>query len=335
MTKMFNDQGELGGLSQADAIKGIIRLAKMSGLDEAQPSSATLASRATQNAMKDDMVKNALWDSRGKVALAQAMALPIRRNLDYTGVARRGVVVDDLAQGVVPTYDRDIDVAAFVISSQGAVPESRVGGDRVLVPEFEIASHPTVRIRDAKQRRFNVIERTVQKAKQEIAAQEDAEFFSSLDYAGDIALGGENTAISLAASLTRANMVATKIEVDQWDLLTSKYFMHIRDFGDILNWTSQGGSSAADVDPVTQREILQTGLYARLFGADIIVSKVVKQGSVFGVAQPDMVGVMPVRQNVEVLPNDRLDRLSLGWAIFEIIGLAIVNARGVAVGRKA
>ena len=335
MANLFDNDGELGGLSQKDAIKGMLRYAKI--LQDNSPANAAQAGRpsAASLAAKDEMVKSALFDANGKVALAQAMALPIRRNLDYSGVARRGVVVDDLAQGVQASYDRDIDVAAFVISSQGAVPESRVTGDRVLVPEFEIASFPTVRIREAKQRRFNVIERAVQKAKQEIAAQEDAEFFSSLDYAGDITLGGENTAVGLAASVSRANMVAVKIEVDQWDLLTSKYFMNIRDFGDILNWTSQGGSVAADIDPVTQREILQTGLQARLFGADIIISKVVTPGSVFGVAQPDMVGVMPIRQNVEVLPNDQLTRLSLGWAIFEVIGLAIVNARGVSVGRKA
>jgi hypothetical protein len=32
----------------------------------------------------------------GKIALAQAMANPIRRNLDYHGIARRAIVVDPL-----------------------------------------------------------------------------------------------------------------------------------------------------------------------------------------------------------------------------------------------
>jgi len=42
------------------------------------------------------MVKRALQTTEGKVALGQAMALPIRRNLDYQGVARRALVVDPL-----------------------------------------------------------------------------------------------------------------------------------------------------------------------------------------------------------------------------------------------
>lgn len=65
-------------------------------------------------------------------------------------------------------YDRDIDVAAVVVSSNGSAPESQVRGDRVTIPEFEIVSNPVVRIREVKQRRFNVIDRAVQKARQEI-----------------------------------------------------------------------------------------------------------------------------------------------------------------------
>ena len=80
----------------------------------------------------------------------------------------------------MPTYDRDIDVAAVVISSNGTGPESRVFGDRVVVPEFEIYANPTVRIAEVKRRRFNVIDRAVQKARQEIMAQEDANVFAAL-----------------------------------------------------------------------------------------------------------------------------------------------------------
>ena len=50
---------------------------------------------------------------------------------------------------------------------------------------------------------------------------------------------------------------------------------------------------------------------------------------------PEFVGVMPVRQDIEVLPADEPKRLSLGWVVSEIIGLAIVNPRGVACGRKS
>ena len=83
------------------------------------------------------------------------------------------------------------------------------------------------------------------------------------------------------------------------------------------------------------REVIQTGLYAKLWGADIIVSKVVPAGTVFGIGDQEFVGVLPVRQDIEVFPADEPKRLMLGWVVAEEIGLAILNARGVASGRKS
>jgi hypothetical protein len=66
----------------------------------------------------------------------------------------------------------------------------------------------------------------------------------------------------------------------------------------------------------------------------------------------EFIGVMPVRQDIEVLPADKPAGLSankhlkigshgriyqkgkIGWTVKEKIGIAIVNPRGVAAGRK-
>lgn len=331
----FDSKGEMNAVSTRDALSAITKLAKV--IEDNASSSQSLAGAPSYNEQqKDDMIKRALLTSEGKMALGQAMALPIRRNLDYSGVARRALVVDPLPTGALPVYDRDIDVAAAVVSANGSAPESIVRGDRVTIPEFEIVANPLVRIREVRQRRFNVIERAVQKARQEIQAQEDANVFAALDFAGDSSLGGENTAQDVTdAGLARRDLVELKIQVDRWDLITTKFFMNIVEFAEIMLWSSQNGNGVAEVDPVTQRELLQTGLYARIFGADLIVSKLVTPGTVFGLADPEFVGVMPIRQDIEVLPADEPKRLSLGWVISEIIGIGVVNPRGVAVGRKS
>lgn len=333
---LFDTKGELNALSQRDALQSIVRMAKV--IEEGSNTSNTLAGRpGFSDQQKDEMIKRALLTTEGKIALGQAMALPIRRNLDYSGVARRALVVDPLPTGALPVYERDIDVSATIVSSNGSAPESVVRGDRVTIPEFELVSNPLVRIREVRQRRFNVIERAVQKARQEIQANEDANVFAALDYAGDDTLGGENTVQDIVdAGLARRDLVELKIQVDRWDLITTKYFMHIIEFSEILLWSSQNsGTGAAEVDPVTHRELLQTGLYAKIFGADILVSKLVTPGSVFALADPEFVGLMPVRQDIEVIPADEPKRLSLGWVISEIIGLGIVNPRGVCAGRKS
>lgn len=344
---IFNNHGELNASNVQDALSQIVKYASV--IEELQPSNG-LQSQATtlSDDQRDDMIKQALMTQEGKIALGQAMATPIRRNLDYQGVGRKALVVDPLPQGALPVYDRDIDVAAVVVSSNGTAPESRVFGDRVTVPEFEIVSNPTVRIAEVKRRRFNVVDRAQQKARQEIQAQEDANVFAALEFAGNAAKGGENAVVQNQAvdvqyasnnsipaqqGLSKSGMLALKRQIDRWDLVTAKYFLNINEFTDILNWESGGaGNGASQVDPVTQRELLQTGLYGHIFGADIIVSKVVPQGSTFACADPEFVGVMPVRQDIEVLPADEPKQLKLGWVVSEIIGIGIVNPRGVATG---
>jgi len=257
-----------------------------------------------------------------------------RRNLDYHGIARRALEVDVLQQVAIPTYERDIDVSAVVVSSNGTGPESRVFGDRVTVPEFEIFSNPTVRIAEVKRRRFNIIDRAVQKARQEIQAAEDANAFASFDHAASV----ENTLTDLTDSgLLKRDLAEIKKQVDRWDLVTSKYFMNISEFNDILTWGSGGGQgvSGGELDIVSMREVLQTGLFAHIWGADIMVSKIVPPGTVYGLADPEFVGVMPIRQDIEVMPADEPKQMKLGWVISEIIGIAVLNPRGVAAGRKS
>lgn len=332
----YGQQAALGGSNVKDALSQIVKYASV--LEELQPSNTGLAQQPSfSDHQRDELIKRAMMSQEGKIALGQAMANPIRRNLDYQGVGRRVLVVDPLPQGALPVYDRDIDVQAVVVSSNGSAPESRVFGDRVTVPEVEIVSNPTVRIAEVRRRRFNVIDRAQQKARQEIQAQEDANIFAALDFASDATLGGENTAQDIAdAGLLKRDLSEIKVQIDRWDLVTTKFMMNIIEFNDILNWATGGGSvGGGEVDPVTMREILQTGLYAHLWGADIIVSKIVPVGTVFGAADPEFVGVMPIRQDIEVLPADEPKQLKLGWVVSEIIGIGIVNPRGCAVGRKS
>lgn len=94
----------------------------------------------------------------GRAALAASMVQPLRRRLDYQGIARKVFSVEPLPQGVLPTYERDIDVADVIVTA-----EERVFGQRVTVPEFEIYQNPTVKISEVRRRRFNLIDRWTKK----------------------------------------------------------------------------------------------------------------------------------------------------------------------------
>lgn len=342
MNTLFDNSGNVNAYNKAEALSELVRLANI--ISNTQPSNSGAAPKTTfSDEQSEAMLKRALETPEGKVALGQSMANPIRRNLDYMGVGRKALVVDPLPQGALPLYEKDIDVRATIISSHGSAPESIVRGDRVLVPEFEVVSNPTVRIAEVKRRRFNIIDRAQQKARQEIQAQEDANIFASIDFASDATLGGENTRQAFAAgpggSLELIDLLNVKKEIDRHDLVTTKYFMNITQFTDILGWAYRAGITGTNnqyggFDPVTTREVLQTGLYGHIWGADIIVSKIVPEGTVFGLAEPEFVGIFPVRQDIEVLPADEPKQLKLGWVVNEIVGVAIVNTRGVASARN-
>lgn len=54
------------------------------------------------NEQKEYLISKALETEEGRIALAQAMANPIRISLDYQGVGRKLLVVDPLPQGALP-----------------------------------------------------------------------------------------------------------------------------------------------------------------------------------------------------------------------------------------
>jgi hypothetical protein len=273
------------------------------------------------NEEKEYLIAKALETEEGRVALAQAMANPIRTSLDYQGVGRKLLVVDPLPQGSLPVYDKDVDAKAYVISKRGQVPDQIIEGDRIQVPTFEVVSYPQVRFSQVKERRFNVIDRAQQRAKSDIMAVEDAEIFALVDQAAST---GVNAVTISSTGLTRESLTQAFKEVEKHDLVVTKIVMNAQAFADIRSWGQN------EFDPVTQHEVLQTGLFGHLWTADILISKKVPLNTVFVLADPEFVGVMPIRQDIQVIPADKPEELRLGWVIYEEIGLGIVNSMSVA-----
>ena len=99
--------------------------------------------------------------------------------------------------------------------------------------------------------------------------------------------------------------------------------MNAQAFADIRTWGRD------EFDPVTQHEVLQTGLFGHIWTADILISKKCPLDTVYVLADPEFVGVMPIRQDVQVIPADKPELLRVGWIVYEEIGLSVVNPLGV------
>jgi len=286
--------------------------------------------RITTAADKERAIEKLLLSPEGKMKLAASMQNPLRERLDYEGVFRRAAVVDPLPQGALPYYDRDVDVPAIVIGEEGQTPETIVKGKRILVPLFELASNPKIPFTQIKERRYNLIDRAQDKAKQDIQASEDDLGFNALQVAAaqinpNTGLPFNAVTIPVGPALDRDSLADAFAEVEKHDLRVARLFMNARDYSDIRKFGRD------QLDPVTQKSLLNTGLMAQIWGADIIVSRVVPIGTVFVCTEEKFLAVMPQRIDITVLPADDPDNRLIGWSIFEQIGIGVWNPRGVSL----
>lgn len=280
-------------------------------------------------AEKERAIEQLLLTPEGKMKLAASMQNPLRERLDYEGVFRRTAVVDPLPQGALPYYDRDVDVPAIVIGEEGQTPETVVKGRRILVPLFELGANPKIPFTQIKERRYNLIDRAQDKAKQDIQAVEDDLGFSALQVASTQVNPNTglpfNAAVNVAGSLDRDSLADAFAEIEKHDLRVARLFLNARDYSDIRKFGRD------QLDPVTQKSLLATGLMANLWGADLIISRVVPVGTVYVVTEEKFLAIMPQRIDLTVLPADDPDNRLIGWSIFEQIGIGVWNPRGVSV----
>lgn len=272
------------------------------------------------NTEREALIAQALDTPEGRVALAQAMVEPIRRALEYQAVGRKLLMVDELPQGALARYEKDVRATAWVISRRGAVPDMIIEGEEILVPTFEIATNPTVRISEVKARRFYIVDRAQIKAKEAIQKEEDTNIFNAIN----AAVPAANQVTSTGGSLSVSALNQAFVSIEQHDLTVGKVVCHAFRYGDIRNW----GQTV--FDQATTKEVLTTGLFGHIWTADIHVSSRVPPAYVFVLAPAEYVGAFPVRQDITVLPADDPKKLRLGWVIYEEIGIVIVNDYAIA-----
>lgn len=279
----------------------------------------------------NDEIWQALTTEAGRQSLAAQMAVPIRTELDYVGVARKFFEIDVLAQGQIARYDKDVAVPAYVVSKRGKVTEWIVEGDYVEPTTWEIFSPAAIRLSQIQQRRFNILDRTQEKIRIQTQIQEDDQFLALLE--ATTAANTTNNPVLSASTYTSGcskdflNDLTTTI-MDH-DLPCYGLLMRFSSFADIRGWDH------SELDPVTMREILETGLYGSIWGIDLIVSRRVKSKEVFALAEPRFFGVMPVRTELILMPDDEPKQATIGYVGYEEIGMSAVNANGVAKGNFA
>ena len=271
---------------------------------------------------KHQIIGKLITTGNGRQRLAASMISPLRQRRDYTSCARKAFYVEQLPDGAMPVYDKDPEVTAYMVAEQGENILSVAKSQRIHVPLFEIASNPQIPLTEIRQRRFDLVDRALDKAKAEIQAGEDTRVFATIDATAADATN-PNKDIAVTGNLTSGAIIDAFGNIEQHDLRVSTIFMNAKDFADLRRFDRD------TLDPITQGELLHTGYMANLYGAKIIVSRIVPVGTVYICAEPEFFGRIAVRTELTVLSADDPVGRKIGFSVFEQIGVVCHNPLGV------
>jgi len=279
------------------------------------------------NAVKQRIIGEYVKTPQGRAKLAASMTQPLRTRRDYAAVGRKTFLVEQLPDGALPIYDKDPDVTAYIVGEEGenilAVTKPR----RVIFPLFEVASNPEIPLTQIKERRFDLIERAQDLARAQIQAAEDERVFAILDSiatAGFDSLPAQmNPDIPVVAPLSGAVLADAFALIERHDLRVARVYMNARDYADLRKF----GRDILDIE--TQATLLKTGLMATLWGAQIVTSRLVPVGTVYVCCEPEMFGRIPVRTELTVLSADDPKARTIGFSVFENLGIGAYNPRGL------
>ncbi len=275
------------------------------------------------NKKKYDIIGSHIGSTKGRARLAASMIQPLRRRRDYTSVGRKAFFVEELPDGALPIYDKDPEVTAYVVSEEGENIVAVAKPTRITVPIFELASNPQIPLTQIKERRFDLVERSIDLGKAAIQASEDTRVFAAIDaLATDPTNPNPDLVITGNGPITSARLADAFGEIERSDLRVAHIFMNAKNYKDLRKWDRD------TLDVESQAILLKTGLVATLYGAKIIISRIVPVNTVYVCTEPEFFGRIPVRTELTVLSADEPKTRMIGFSIFENIGIGVYNPFG-------
>lgn len=292
--------------------------------------------------------------------IGQGMIGPIQIRLRYEGIVRNVLVEDTLERGPLMPYDilDDLGMAYVLNSTDAEVKITPFEGRQAFPQLFRIASFPRIRKEDLYYLRVNAVEYAQDETRQAIQKQEDARLILLLENAivqlgsalsagntvGLAPTGGVPTGIAAGPTVAPYEhtvllgagnplepadfySAVTMVEINQ--LEARRVLAHPADIRDLYTWDlNVTGFKFKD-------EVFAGGKITSFGEFQIQRSIIVPQGEVFLTAEPEFIGVMPVMYSLDVEENHLVEQFYKGWVMDELIGMLVLNPRGIARVLKA
>ena len=283
---------------------------------------------------KQSKLANILGDRQnGMVRLGQSMIGPIQLQLRYQGILRNVLLEDTLTPGVPIEYDVLDDLGqAYLLHGDE--------GKRVPVSLFRIAAFPKIKKEDLYYLRSNVVEYAQDMTKQAIMRQEDSRLITLLEVAAAQYRLVDSSSVPGTGSLPNEIQVAgnylspddlyTAVTfTDQRLLDSSRLLCNPAEYRDFYRWDINTTGWAFKDSVVAGERIVQFGEF------QIGKSVIIPPGTTYLTPEPSFLGVFPVMYSLDVEENNNVEQFHKGWVMDELVGLAILNPRGIVILRKA
>ena len=120
----------------------------------------TASEKAVIDAQKEQKF-NMYWNApEGAKRIAFALSGPLKTRLDYVGVGRKLLMVDELPTGEVPYYDLDMpEFGAVKIAARGQAPTFEQAIKRISIPTFEVTVDEIIKKMELSVRKYPVFDR--------------------------------------------------------------------------------------------------------------------------------------------------------------------------------
>lgn len=302
-----------------------------------------LAGRTPSTTEKKQKLASILSDNQnGMKRLGQSMIGPIQLKLRYQGITRNVLLEDALVPGVPVQYDvlDDLGQSYILHGNEGEIRITPFEGKRVDVSLFRIATFPTVKKEDLYYLRSNVVEYAQDMSKQAIMYQEDSRLvqlleaaavqYRTVEAAADPIGGSLPNEITVAGTSLSPNDLYTAVSyTDQRQLDSSRLLCNPQEYRDFYRWDINTTGWAFKDSVVAGERIVQFGEFQ--IGKSIVIPR----GTTFLTPEPQFLGVFPVMYSLDVEENPQVEQFHKGWVMDELVGMCVLNPRGIVILRKA
>ena len=277
----------------------------------------------------------------GMMRLGQSMIGPIQLQLRYQGILRNVLIEDTLTPGVPIQYDvlDDLGQAYMLHGDEGEIKITPFEGKRVEVQLFRIASFPKIKKEDLYYLRSNIVEYCQDFTKQAIMRQEDSRLVTLLEVAAANYRLVDTTAVPGTGSLPNEITVGGTILMpsdlytavtftDQRMLDSTRLLCNPQEYRDFYRWDIATTGWAFKDSVVAGEKIVQFGEFQ--IGKSIIIPR----GTTYLTPEPTYLGVFPVMYSLDVEENNQVEQFHKGWVMDELVGMVVLNPRGIIILRK-